>query len=44
MNEKCEVWVLTESGYMRMLFNSYAEAQYIIKNLRDTNDESFGDW
>lgn len=44
MSEKCELWVLTDDGYLRMIFNTYKEAQYVQKNLRDTNDEIFGEW
>lgn len=42
--EKCEIWLLTENGYHRIIAHSHKEAQYIQSNLRDTKDESFGEW
>lgn len=45
MNEKCEIWVLTEDGWHRMIFDSYEQAQYIQKNLRSIEDDyKFGEW
>lgn len=42
--ERCKLWVLTDSGYHCIVVNSYAEARYIQSSLRDTKDESFGEW
>lgn len=42
--ERCEIWVLTDNGYVCIIANSYKEAHYIRINLRDTKDESFGEW
>lgn len=44
VGERCEIWVLTDAGYVRIIARSYKEAKYIRKNLRDTKDESFGEW
>lgn len=35
---KYEVWVLTESGYQKLLFDTREEALYVIKQIRRVDD------